>query len=219
MIPTEQDLRAPLGAHGEPCTQCGTQLARDQRYCLACGARRAGLSPVLTDAPLVAWPGAAPGEVAAPPVGPRSSVKTTVAGPPPSRWSGDAGVLAGAACLLLALLVGVLIGRAGRDPAPQRAAAPQVITVGGAAGTASATPSGSATPSATATAAASATATPAASKSKKKAATAIQGLQGATGSDYSKKSAKLPKTLTTPGTPPPKDSKPAGGGTSSETFK
>jgi hypothetical protein len=223
MIPTEQDLRAPLGAHGEPCTQCGTPLARDQRYCLACGARRAGLSPVLTDAPLVAWPGAAPGQVAAPPVGPPPTVKTAAAGPAPSWWSGDAGVLAGAACLLLALLVGVLIGRAGRDPAPQRAAAPQVITVGGAAGNATATPSGSAAPSATATAAATAsatpTATPAASKSKKKGAKAIQDIQGATGSDYSKKSAKLPKTLTTPGAPPPKDNKPAGAGSGSETFK
>jgi hypothetical protein len=219
MIPTEQDLRAPVGAHGEPCTQCGTPLARDQRYCLACGARRAGLSPVLTDAPLVAWPGAPPGQVAAPPVGPPPPLKPAVAGPPHSRWSGDGGVLAGAACLLLALLVGVLIGRAGRDPVPQRAAAPQVITVGGAAATATATPSGSATPSATATAAATATATPAASKSKKKDAKAIQDIQGATGQDYSKKSAKLPKTLTTPGTPPPKDNKPAGGGSGSETFK
>ena len=30
---------------------------------------------------------------------------------------------------------------------------------------------------------------------------------------------KLPKTLTTPGKPPPKDNKPAGGGSDSETFK
>jgi len=126
-------------------------------------------------------------------------------------------VLAGAACLLLALLVGVLIGRAGRDPVSQRAAAPQVITVGGgAAAAATATPTAAATE--TATPEATATATPAKGKAKKDAS-AIKDIQGATGEDYSKKSEKLPKTLTTPGKPPPKDNKPAGGGSDSETFK
>jgi hypothetical protein len=213
MISTEQFDRATLGAHGEPCTQCGAPLARDQRYCLACGARRAGLSPLLTDAPLETFTRPAAPAAAEPP-------------PPPAprgpRFSGDASVLAGAGCLLLALLVGVLIGRAGRDPAPQRAAAPQVITGGGGTGAgtgAAAAPTASATaaPSETATATPTATETPA--KSSKKDAQALKDAQSATGQDYSKKSAKLPKTLTTPGTPPPKDNKPAGGGSSSETFK
>jgi hypothetical protein len=134
------------------------------------------------------------------------------------RLSADATVLAGAACLLLALLVGVLIGRAGRDTTPPRAAAPQVITVGGGAAAAAATATPAATATETATPTASATATPAKGKAKKDAK-AIQDIQGASGEDYSKKSAKLPKTLTTPGKPPPKDNKPAGGGTDSETFK
>jgi hypothetical protein len=207
MIPTEQFDRAALGAHGEPCTQCGTPLARDQRYCLACGARRAGLSALLTDAPLEGYGRRAATPAPADPPAP---------GPRFSRWSGDAGVLAGAACLLLALLVGVLIGRAGRDPAPQRAAAPQVIQLGGAGAAATAT----ATPAPSETAAASPTATETPAKAtKKKDAKAIQDIQGASGADYSKKSAKLPKTLTTPGAPPPKDNKPAGGGSQSETFK
>ncbi|MEA2281449.1 MAG: hypothetical protein QOK21_2056 [Solirubrobacteraceae bacterium] len=51
-------------------------------------------------------------------------------------------------------------------------------------------------------------------------AKAIQDIQNSSGADYSKKSAKLPDTLVTPGAPPPIDkSKPAGGGTGSETFK
>jgi hypothetical protein len=51
-------------------------------------------------------------------------------------------------------------------------------------------------------------------------AKAIQGIQNATGNDYSKKSAQLPNRLVTPGKPPPKDtSKPAGAGSQTETFK
>jgi hypothetical protein len=220
MVPTETFDRATLGAHGEPCSECRTPLARDQRYCLSCGARRAGLSPVLTDAPLVLGATAAPGEVAPPPIG-RPPEPPAATQPPPRRprFSTDANVLAGAACLLLALLVGVLIGRAGRDPAPTRAAAPQVITVGGAGAAApAATPTATAAPTETATATATAATTPAKGKTKKDAK-AIEDIQGATGEDYSKKSAKLPKTLTTPGKPPPKDDKPAGGGSESETFK
>ncbi|MGH2957038.1 MAG: zinc ribbon domain-containing protein, partial [Solirubrobacterales bacterium] len=31
---------ATLGKEGAPCTECGTPLAADQRYCLNCGHRR-----------------------------------------------------------------------------------------------------------------------------------------------------------------------------------
>jgi hypothetical protein len=217
MIPTETFDRATLGVHGEPCAQCRTPLARDQRYCLSCGARRAGLSPLLTGDPLAGGAVAAPGEIAPPPVGPSPPAPESEPRRRLPRLSSDATVLAGAACLLLALLVGALIGRAGRDTTPQRAAAPQVITVGGAApAAATATPTAAATETATATA--SATAAPAEGKAKKDAK-AIEDIQGASGEDYSKKSEKLPKTLTTPGKPPPKDNKPAGGGSDSETFK
>jgi len=218
MIPTETYDRSTLGVHGEPCAQCRTPLARDQRYCLSCGARRAGVSPLLSGDPLAGGAVAAPGEIVPPPVGTPPAAPVS---PEPRRriphFSSDASVLAGAACLLLALLVGVLIGRAGRDPVPQRAAAPQVITVGGgAAAAATATPTAAATE--TATPEATDTATPAKGKAKEDA-NAIKDIQGATGEDYSKKSEKLPKTLTTPGKPPPKDNKPAGGGSDSETFK
>jgi hypothetical protein len=108
------------GSDGEPCARCGALLARDQRYCLACGSRRSGMSAMLSEArdPRLA-PAPAP-----PPVPARSRE--------PAGWRLDAGFLAGGACLLLALLVGVLIGRSGGGE-EQRAAAPQVVTVGGAA--------------------------------------------------------------------------------------
>jgi hypothetical protein len=224
---TATDDRTVLGVHGEPCTTCGTPLARDQRYCLACGARRTGLSPVLTDAPLVAWSAVSPGQVAAAPVGPPPPVRggSDAAAPPPGpRWAPDAALLAGAACLLLALLIGVLIGRAGHGTTPQ-APAPQVITVGGGAAAPAATPTAVATATPTAAPSETPTATPAATakpatKEEKQSAKALQDLQGASGDDYSKKSAKLPKTIVSPGKPPKKDtSKPAGGGSGTETFK
>jgi hypothetical protein len=219
MIPTETYDRATLGVHGEPCAECRTPLARDQRYCLSCGARRPGLTPLLSGDPLAGGAVAAPGEIAPPPVGPPAA--TAVAEPPRRRiprFSADATVLAGAACLLLALLVGVLIGRAGRDTTQPRTAAPQVITVGGGAPAAAATATPTAAATQTATPEATATEAPAKGKAKKDAK-AIEDIQGASGQDYSKKSEKLPKTLTTPGKPPPKDNKPAGGGSESETFK
>jgi hypothetical protein len=50
-------------------------------------------------------------------------------------------------------------------------------------------------------------------------AKAIQDLENTSPEEYQKKSAKLPKQLTTPGKLPPKDDKPAGGGGDSQTFK
>jgi hypothetical protein len=297
--------RAALGPQGEPCPQCGSPLARDQRYCLTCGARRSGIPAVLSDEPR--RPAAAARET------------TTVTGPPPdtgSPWRLDAGLLAGVGCLLLALLVGVLIGRAGAGD--RRAATPQVVTVG-AAPTATPAAGGTAAPvsftpdwptgkrgftvqlqalpkdgtdaaavaaakqaasgkgapdvgaldsddysslgggnyviysgqyadrkaaekaladrkgafpgakvvevSDTGTAKADAgsgagkTAAPSAAD-QAAGAKAIQDVQNASPDEYSKKSAKLPDQLATPGKLPPKDtSKPAGGGGAAETFK
>jgi hypothetical protein len=107
--------RPAYGPHGEPCANCGALLARDQRYCLECGTRRAGMAAMLT-----------PRETTTEVVTERASAA------PDSPWRLDAGLLAGVGCLLLALLVGVLIGRSGRDETPQRASSPQVITVPGA---------------------------------------------------------------------------------------
>jgi hypothetical protein len=301
--------RPAFGPQGEPCANCGALLARDQRYCLECGTRRAGMDAML----------AAPSAVREVTTERRVS-EPAVAGSP---WKLDAGLLAGVGCLLLALLVGVLIGRSGggSDAASKTAASPQVITVGGATtgtgtiATAAAFKSDwprgkrgftvqlQTLPKASADAAKVAAAKQAAaskgaadvgaldsdsfgtlapgvyviysglfadrkaaeaalaklkgsfpaakvvevasessraakkpSEKQQSAATgksakpsaaeqaagakAIQDVQNATGKDYSKKSAKLPDKLATPGEPPPKDlSKPAGGGSDTQTFK
>jgi hypothetical protein len=297
--------RPAFGPHGEPCANCGALLARDQRYCLECGTRRSGMDAMLS----------------APPPRAREVATERVLEPAAavSPWRLDAGLLAGVGCLLLALLVGVLIGRSGRDDGATRASAPQVISVPAAAAgtTASAAftsdwpagkrgftvqlqtlPKASSDPAKVAAAkqAASAKGAPdvgaldsdafgtldpgayvvfsgtfadrkaasaalaklrssfpdakvvevaekgatAAKPSSKAAkersaatgkaakpsaaeqaagAKAIQDIQNASGKDYSKKSAKLPDKLATPGEPPPVDkSKPAGGGSDTLTF-
>jgi hypothetical protein len=301
--------RPTFGPQGEPCANCGALLARDQRYCLECGTRRAGMGALLSEA------------ADRRPPAPLSAPHAPPVPAPPSHepaWRLDAGLLAGVGCLLLALLVGVLIGRSGAGGDHAKAPAPQVITVGGpAASTTAATPaafssdwpagkrgftvqlqalpkdrSDAAAVAAAKTAAtakgapgvgaldsdahnnldpgsyviysgqyatrkaalaalgklkksfpdasvvevatqaqrassnssrggaSSAGKTKAPSKAEQAAGSkAIQDIQSATGKDYSKKSAKLPKTLVTPGTPPPKDNKPAGDGSGTETFK
>ncbi len=300
--------RAAFGPQGEACATCGSVLARDQRYCLQCGARRAGLGAMLAE----------PGEPRRAAAVAEHTVEQTRVAPGDGSWRLDAGLLAGAGCLLLALFVGVLIGRGGGDDG-KRAAAPQVVTLG-----ATATPAPSANVSftsdwpagkrgftvrlqslpkdgtdaaAVAAAKQAATAKGAAdvgaldsdrygsldpgeyvvfsgqSADRKAAAAALKALGGgfpgaavvevaetaattakagsgkrggskatgatkapsaaeqaagaqaikdiesSSGKDYSKRSAKLPKTLVTPGELPPEDtSKPAGGGSDSVTF-
>jgi hypothetical protein len=299
--------RPTFGPQGEPCANCGALLARDQRYCLECGTRRAGMGALLSDT--------------RDPRQPSAAERTLVAQAPlrvDSPWRLDAGLLAGVGCLLLALLVGVLIGRSGGGDA--KAPAAQVVTVPGTAPAGATTgapaaftsdwPAGkrgftvqlqslpkNGTDAAAVTAAKQAAAGKGApgvgaldtdalgsldpgryliysgQYASRKAATAalgklksrfpeatvvevatqaqrassggggsshasgtgkvkapskaeqaagskaIQDIQSATGKDYSKKSAKLPKTLVTPGKAPPKDNKPAGGGSGSQTFK
>lgn len=97
-------------------------MAADQRYCLECGARRAGMSSVLLGGPPKATPAAAPG-APRPPAGGGGSAQRT----------NTLTLLAGVGVLLLAMGVGVLIGRSGSSrPTPAPA---QVITVGSGQGT------------------------------------------------------------------------------------
>jgi hypothetical protein len=109
------------------CPNCGTRMAVDQRYCVECGERRTGGG--LRDA----LPRTQAASVAATPARRRRPV-----------LSPSSSLIAGVATLLLAMGVGVLIGRGG-DNTPARAATPQVVTVAaggasttGAAGTAAA---------------------------------------------------------------------------------
>lgn len=112
-----------LGAHGDPCGGCGGGLAEDQRYCLNCGRRRGPARVTLPAA------GAPP----RPPVDPPST-----AAAPGSLSRGTVG--AGAALVLGALLIGVVIGDSGDQP-PQKpisipAQKPPVVNIQGGAGAA-----------------------------------------------------------------------------------
>lgn len=121
----EQPAKQPLvsTAAGDRCVSCGTPLTSDQRYCVACGERRGKARFALPAGP------AATAELATP--GP------TVPSSRPPRASSGTTVVAGVGTLLLAMGVGVLIGRNSADNVnakPVQAAAPTVVTVGGGAG-------------------------------------------------------------------------------------
>jgi hypothetical protein len=115
--PAAPDLLS--SAVGDRCSSCGSSLASDQHYCVECGQRRGK---------------------------PRFSVAHGAAGAPPRppkqrrfpRPGGSSGatLVAGIATLLLAMGVGVEIGRSGNTQTTTRAAvAPaEVITVAGGGG-------------------------------------------------------------------------------------
>jgi hypothetical protein len=211
-----QDVNAPtLGAQGEPCQACGAPLAGDQRYCLQCGTRR-------TEARLP-FREILAGEAAAPPTAVVPS-SAPAGGDPGQPMRAGLTFLAGLGCLLLALGVGVLIGRSGdrTTTVTGAAPAPQVISVGGAAaapGTTSAPGATSTTPgTTTAPSSSSGSSSSKGAGSSKAKNKSLKALDNSSGSDYEKKSSKLPKTVGTGGKPPPKDNKPAGGGTDFQTI-
>ena len=191
------------------CPNCGAPMAADQRYCLQCGERRS--APRVTYTDLLA--AGAPAGPAAPDPPPEAGAH----GP----WTLTAG-LATIACLLLAVAIGVLIGRGG-DSAPQAAApAPQVIRVDGAAPAASTTT----TPDTVAKQADTAKAgkrhtkdtserEPQRQSAGEQAAddAAVKSLEEASPEEYQQQAQKLPKEVGTGGQAPPKDNKaPAAGG-------
>jgi hypothetical protein len=91
------------------CAACGAPMADDQRWCLECGSRRAGLT-----APVVLG-GTAP---------------ATGPGAPRGRDRASLTFVAVVACLLVALALGVLIGRSRGTPATASQPVPrEVITV------------------------------------------------------------------------------------------
>ncbi|HWJ50580.1 MAG TPA: hypothetical protein VNR42_06135 [Solirubrobacteraceae bacterium] len=108
-------------------------MASDQRYCLECGERRAPASSFA--------PSAAPsGETTTPP----PATPSRPPGSEPARETRDSAntpaVIAGVGVLLLAMGIGILIGRSG-NAKTAAAAAPQVITVAGTSGSGGSTAS------------------------------------------------------------------------------
>lgn len=121
-------LHNTVAGSGDHCPSCGAALAADQRYCLNCGQRRGDPRLPFMDAVTFMesskMPAAAPAEGAPP-------------APPDRRpfMSANASLVAGIATLILAIGVGVLIGRSGDSGSNTAAQPAQVITVpaGGAA--------------------------------------------------------------------------------------
>jgi hypothetical protein len=104
-----------------PCPSCGAMLAPDQRYCLECGERRVPMSSLLFGGA----PSAGVSQGGTPPAPPAPAGGGSAEDSP--QRSQTLTVIAGVGVLLLAMGVGVLIGRAGN--AKQPVAPAQVITV------------------------------------------------------------------------------------------
>ena len=232
-----QDVHAPtLGASGEPCATCGALLAADQRYCLNCGARRTDARIAFKEilatrgAAVVGAEGtAADYGIAAPaaPAGAPPVAASPVRGGDGGNRSGLA-ALAGLACLLLALGVGVLIGNSGKDKTAA-APAPQVISVGGAAAGTSTGAAATTTPSTTTPSSSSGSSSKSGGSSSSSGSSSstsgskatnksLQNLNKLSTKAYQKQSTKLPKVVGTGGKAPPKDKKPAAGGGSFQTI-
>lgn len=130
MTPPAPELNSPLASGGDSCPNCGAPLAPDQRYCLACGQRRGDPRLPFMDAVTFMESAKQPPQADAAAAG--------VAAQPPDRRpfiSANASLVAGVATLVLAIGVGVLIGRSGDSGAGNAGnQAPQIIRVGGAGG-------------------------------------------------------------------------------------
>ena len=162
------ELTAPLATTStDRCPRCGAHMAPDQRYCIACGERRTGGG--LRDSL------------------PRTQVAAPAAAARRRAWlTPNSSLIAGIATLLLAMGVGVLIGRSG-DNAAGPAATPQVVTVSaGAAGAAG----GGATADTASTD--SASGSKSSSKSKRKSASKAKVSGGDVEATAKKNGVKLP---------------------------
>ncbi|HEY4779505.1 MAG TPA: hypothetical protein VIH47_07945 [Solirubrobacterales bacterium] len=119
--PTAAVPGSMVAASGDQCPTCGSHMAADQRYCLNCGHRRGDPRLPFMDAVVFMDAVNRPRDAGAPPT------------PPPSqrpRMSANASLIAGIATLILAIGVGVLIGRSGDSgSAPVANNTPQVIKV------------------------------------------------------------------------------------------
>lgn len=104
---------APLGSTREQCAACGAPVASDQRYCVECGQRLGGARLPFMDDPA------------------RHSGRSAVqAAPAKARLSVNSTLIAGVGTLLLAMGIGILIGRS--SPGSSKASPVQYVTAPGA---------------------------------------------------------------------------------------
>jgi hypothetical protein len=139
-VSTESIASTEQGAAAASCASCGSPLAEDQRYCLQCGERIAPSSSVLLGGPpsaVAATTAQHPTAQLAPPGYPPPGTRGATGGD--ERRGSAVTIIAGVGVLLLAMGVGVLIGRSSANQ-PIAPAAPAVISV------ASSSPSATANP-------------------------------------------------------------------------
>ena len=124
ILPTESiaSSSSPEADLAAQCASCAALLGADQRYCLECGERRLPISAFLLGGL------ASAGEAGASPSSPPPSTPAIPPGAGEGQRSSTLTVIAGVGVLLLAMGVGVLIGRSGA--VKQSAAPAQVISVG-----------------------------------------------------------------------------------------
>ncbi|HEX6391332.1 MAG TPA: hypothetical protein VFZ89_17850 [Solirubrobacteraceae bacterium] len=217
------EYRQPLfGSDGEPCSSCGAPLASDQRYCLSCGARRGAARLPFRD--ILQQQARTTTELM--PIGSGYAAVPPAQGDTVNdRLRRNAPLMALVGILLLAMLIGVLLGHWAGEDQPTAAAnpRPQVIQVGAAAAPAAATTPVATAPAETTPTETTPTTEKKTSSSDSGAAAApatkeVKDLEKATGKDAVKAAEKLPKTFSTGGKAPPKDKKPAAGGADFEEI-
>jgi hypothetical protein len=213
--PTQMTAQAAAPPRqGEPCEECGSPLAADQRYCLNCGRRR-GAARV--DYRHYMGGGGGSGEPPAP------APQKPAAEDEPSKPQRDYAPLAavgGIAVLGLMLLVGVLIGKGNGD---STAATPAPVVIKGPSGESSASEGGGSSQNTGGGLGLGGGSGKKAKKASKGTSThtgnAVKASQGdleelsnESGESYEKQSENLPNEIATPGKPPPIDKSTAPGG-------
>ncbi|HEV3069809.1 MAG TPA: zinc ribbon domain-containing protein [Solirubrobacteraceae bacterium] len=228
----------------EPCASCGAPLGADQRYCLSCGIPRAGTRLPFLD---VLHREAASAGVIERGSQPAALLRMPALGagkgfglPPGGWWDGEGGLAARLrensglfallGVLLLALLIGLLLGHWVSSSAKNIASVPakQVIEVKGLPAAAAAPATGVAGSSTSPAAAEPTTSSPAgesahAAPAKHASNPTVSSLAQSTGKEHAKAVEKALSnskegSLSTGGAPPPKEtsksgaSKPIGGG-------
>jgi hypothetical protein len=214
------------------CRTCGASLAPDQRYCLSCGTRvtapRLDFVTELERAEPLAVNGHDPAAAAT--ATQAAAPSTAAAGAPapaPSRLDKVGGPMGAAAVVLVALGIGFLIGESGNDPVAQRAPVVNIQGSGVGGGT---TPGTTDTPATDPTTAGDASSRGGNSRdtARRRAAADAQRVIDSTrdipttdtegvGGDINRLR-QLPDEVATPGAPPPRDNRPAGGGSRAETI-
>jgi hypothetical protein len=208
----------PAPPTSPPCASCGAPLHEDQRYCVNCGARRPETRLEFLD---VLDADARERQVVA------TTVTTTEPAGVNGRLQANAGLLALGAIVLVALLIGLLVGHwattAGTTKTVPAAAAPaQVITVQGGGAAADATTTA---PQDTGTTTGTTTSKPKSTKKSNATTTtattpkdsvSVNTLNDKKSLDNAVKKGKPISTGT--GKLPPTDDKPAGGGSGFEDI-